>query len=318
MAVKTAKRLMTSKAALILLSALIAFSLLSVLTTSVKASSGVACQTTASANNSGVSELATYTVSVKSIGTAPLGALNISLPGGLTGYKNVQDLVVTTGNWTGTINGNNILIYSSVEGLTTGPETVSFTFEANNPIISGNYKWSIGANENASVSGLNGPFDFNDSVTYSVVITSIVAASLIFLIAAIIAFANTAVNRVLINYFVGWEQYRVMQKEMNEYRQETMAAARANDKKQIEKLKKRQSQINSMQSKMIKPQMVQLGISFIYLIVWFLVLTPYFGARSLVYLPGIGAIPVVYWYPICSFFLGVLGSRILGIMPIEP
>ena len=32
-----------------------------------------------------------------------------------------------------------------------------------------------------------------------------------------IAFINTALNRVLINYFIGWEQYRVMQKEMNEY-----------------------------------------------------------------------------------------------------
>ena len=58
-----------------------------------------------------------------------------------------------------------------------------------------------------------------------------------------------------------------------------------------------------MQAKMIKPQMVQLGISFVYLIVWFLVLTPYFGVTSLVYLPGIGPVPVVYWYPICSFFL---------------
>jgi hypothetical protein len=30
------------------------------------------------------------------------------------------------------------------------------------------------------------------------------------------------------------------------------------------------------------------------------------------------AIPVFYWYPICSFFFGLLSSRILGIMPIEP
>ena len=124
-------------------------------------------------------------------------------------------------------------------------------------------------------------------------------------------------NRVLINYFVGWEQYRVMQKEMAEHRSETMAAARANDKKQMEKLKKKQSQINAMQSKMMKPQMVQFAISFLYIFFWYFVLTPTFGNTSMVYLPGFGAVPVFYWYPICSFFLGLLGSRILGITPIE-
>jgi uncharacterized membrane protein (DUF106 family) len=157
-------------------------------------------------------------------------------------------------------------------------------------------------------------------------------------IAAVIAFINSGINRVLINYFVGWEQYRVMQKEMSEYRSETMKAMRANDKKQVEKLKKKESQVKNMQAKMMKPQMVQFGISFVYLIVWFLVLTPAFHQTPMAYIPGIGtiagafhivngatvgkaipnAIPVFYWYPICSFFFGLLSSRILGIMPIEP
>ena len=109
-----------------------------------------------------------------------------------------------------------------------------------------------------------------------------------------------------------------MQKEMNEYRKETMAAAKANDKKAMERLKKRQSQINNMQAKMLKPQMVQLGVSFLYIFIWILVLTPTYGATSMVFLPGIGPVSVVYWYPIGSFFLGILASRILGIMPIEP
>ena len=113
----------------------------------------------------------------------------------------------------------------------------------------------------------------------SEVVTSLPLATLIIMaIAAGIAFLNSGINRVLINYFVGWEQYRVMQKEMAEYRSETMAAMRANDKKQVEKLKKKDSQIKNMQAKMMKPQMVQFGISFVYLIVWFLVLTPMFGS----------------------------------------
>ncbi|MCX6644548.1 MAG: DUF2208 family protein [Candidatus Bathyarchaeota archaeon] len=171
----------------------------------------------------------------------------------------------------------------------------------------------------------------------SIAVTSLPLATILIMgISAVIAFINSGINRVLINYFVGWKQYRVMQKEMAEYRSETMKAARANDKKQMEKLKKRQSQINSMQAKMMKPQMVQFGISFIYLIVWFLVLTPTFGPLPMAYIPGFGtiagahlivngvagtaipdAIPVFYWYPICSLFFGLLSSRIIGIMPIE-
>jgi uncharacterized membrane protein (DUF106 family) len=108
-----------------------------------------------------------------------------------------------------------------------------------------------------------------------------------------------------------------MQKEMNEYRAETMAAARANDKKQMEKLKKKKSQIDNMQSKMMKPQMVQFGISFVYIVVWLFVLTPTFGNSSVIYIPGVGPLSVFYWYPLCSFFLGLLTSRIIGIMPIE-
>ena len=166
-------------------------------------------------------------------------------------------------------------------------------------------------------------------------VTSLPLATIIIMvISAVIAFLNSGINRVLINYFVGWEQYRVMQKEMAEYRSETMKAMRANDKKQVEKLKKKESQVKNMQAKMVKPQMVQFGISFVYLIVWFLVLTPTFGPLPMAYIPGIGtiagshlsgstnlihnAIPVFYWYPICSFFFGLLSSRVLGIMPIEP
>ncbi len=169
-------------------------------------------------------------------------------------------------------------------------------------------------------------------------VTSLPMATLIIMaIAAGIAFLNSGINRVLINYFVGWEQYRVMQREMAEYRSETMAAMRANDKKKVEKLKRKDSQIKSMQGKMMKPQLVQFGISFMYLIVWFLVLIPVFGPLPMAYIPGIGtianshtivngvasgdaiinAIPVLYWYPICSLFFGLLSSRIIGIMPIE-
>ncbi len=135
----------------------------------------------------------------------------------------------------------------------------------------------------------------------SEVVTSLPIATLIIMaIAAGIAFLNSGINRVLINYFVGWEQYRVMQREMGEYRSETMAAMRAKDTKKVEKLKKKDSQIKNMQAKMMKPQMVQFGISFVYLIVWFLVLTPTFHQAP-------NGLHTRYWYncwcfPYCQWY----------------
>ena len=250
------------------------------------------------------------------MGEANLGSAIITIP---SAYSNVGNIVIsqepTSQNWTITKENSDILLYGSAQGLSSG-QNITFTFDATNPKPSGSYKWIIGANENTTSSGLSAP-EFTLDISYPIIIISVFAATLIFFIATVIAFINTGLNRVLINYFIGWEQYRVMQKEMNEYRSETMAAMRANDKKQVEKLKKRESQIKNMQAKMMKPQMVQFGFSFVYIIIWFFVLTPTFGTTSMVYLPGIGALPVLYWYPIGSFFLGLLASRLIGIMPIE-
>ncbi len=144
-------------------------------------------------------------------------------------------------------------------------------------------------------------------------------------ISVIISFVNSGLNRILISRFVGWDEYRVMQKEVSEYRSQQMAASRAGDKKQLEKLKKKESQILNMQKKMAKPQMMLFGLSFIYIIVWIFVMTPSFGASPVAYLPGfsqilgndLGQITVFYWYPICSLLFGTLASRMLGIMPME-
>ena len=309
-----------NKIVIILLLTLVTLSALSVLTGSVNAAGTLSCQASISSKTSGVDQATSYTFTIKNVGEANLGSANITIP---SSYSNVKNLAISqepaSQNWTittATINKNNyILLYGSAEGLSPG-QSIAFTFSATNPKGSGNYKWVIGANENTNATGLSTP-EFTLDSSYSIIITSIYAAILIFIIATVIAVLNTGLNRVLINYFVGWEQYRVMQKEMNEYRSETMAAMRANDKKQVEKLKKRESQIKNMQAQMLKPQMVQFGFSFVYIIIWFFVLTPTFGGTSMVYVPGIGALPVLYWYPIGSFFLGLLASRLIGIMPIE-
>ena len=143
------------------------------------------------------------------------------------------------------------------------------------------------------------------------------ATIVIMLICITISFLNSSINRLLVSRFVGWEQYRTMQKETSEYRAQMTQAMRKKDKKLLEKLKKKEPQILNMQKKMTKPQLVLFGLSFSYILVWWLILIPIYGPNIVAYIPGIGPIPVVWWYFICSFLFGTLSSRLLGITPIE-
>lgn len=137
------------------------------------------------------------------------------------------------------------------------------------------------------------------------------------LICFAISFLNSALNRLLIHRFVGWSQYREMQKEIAEYRAQIFQAQRKQDKKLLEKLRKKETQILNMQKKMAKPQMVLFGISFSYVFIWWFVLGPLYGENIVAYIPGIGPQYLFIWYLICSLLLGTLASRVLGIMPIE-
>jgi uncharacterized membrane protein (DUF106 family) len=157
-------------------------------------------------------------------------------------------------------------------------------------------------------------------------IASIPMATLVVMLVAVaVSFLNMGVNRFLITRICGWEEYKVMRKETSEYQSQLMQAMRAKDTKRVEKLKKKETQIRNMQSKMMKPQMILLPISMSYIVIWYLFLIPTFGANAVAIVPGIAlnltegisnGIPVFFWYLICSFFCGTLASRIIGITPI--
>ena len=150
------------------------------------------------------------------------------------------------------------------------------------------------------------------------IITQIpVAPLIIMLICMTISFINSFINRLLINRFVGWEQYKSIQKELSEYRSLTTQAMRKNDKKLLERLKKKEPQIFAMQKQMLKPQMVLLVLSFSYIFIWLFILYPLYGGNIVAYIPIIGKAQVFYWYLICSFLFGTLASRLIGITPIE-
>ena len=130
-----------------------------------------------------------------------------------------------------------------------------------------------------------------------------------------LALINSTLNRLLISRFVGWKEYRTIQKEMSEWRSQQMAAARANDKKQMEKLKKKESQMMNMQKKMLKPQMLLFGFTLVYFLIWPVLMG--FFPGTVVYIPGFGGQQFYIWYLVCSLFFGTLASRIVGIMPLE-
>ena len=70
-----------------------------------------------------------------------------------------------------------------------------------------------------------------------------------------------------------------------------------------------------MQTKLFKPQLILIPITFIYLIIW-PILTGFFPF-GVAYVPAFGTVPFFYWYLICSFFFGTVASRIIGVTPIQ-
>jgi uncharacterized membrane protein (DUF106 family) len=142
------------------------------------------------------------------------------------------------------------------------------------------------------------------------------ATFIVMLVAVAVSFLNMGLNRLLITHMCGWEEYKVMRKETSEYQSQMMQAMRANDKKLIEKLKKKEAQIKNMQAKMMKPQAILIPISFSYILIWIFFLTPTNFPNPVAFVPGLGLIPVLYWYMLCSFFFGTLASRIVGVTPI--
>jgi uncharacterized membrane protein (DUF106 family) len=144
-----------------------------------------------------------------------------------------------------------------------------------------------------------------------------VATFVIMLICMTISFISSFINRLLISRFIGWGEYKEIQKELSEYRSLTTQAMRKNDKKLLEKLKKKEPQILNMQKKMIKPQLILFAISLSYIFIWLFGLNPLYNGHYVAYIPIIGPATVFWWYFICSFLFGTLASRLLGITPIE-
>lgn len=160
------------------------------------------------------------------------------------------------------------------------------------------------------------------------------ATVFLMVISFVLTTVNQVISRALISHFIGWDKYKIMRKEMSEYQKANMAAVRAGDAKQIEKLKKRKSQIDAMQAQQTKPTMINMGISMaMFMVIWRLFLIPLFrdagyyssagtlwggmlGGNPVAFLPGHG-IPLFILYSMYAFFFSTIMQRVLGAMPIE-
>lgn len=160
------------------------------------------------------------------------------------------------------------------------------------------------------------------------------ATLFLMVISFVLTTVNQVLSRALISHFLGWDNYHSMRKELNAFRKESMDAARSNDKKRLENVKKRQPQINAINTKMMKPNMINMGISMaMFMVIWQLFLIPLFrdagyypsdgtfwggmlGGNTVAFLPGYG-IPLFILYSMYALFFSTIMQRVLGAMPIE-
>jgi len=108
--------------------------------------------------------------------------------------------------------------------------------------------------------------------------------------------------------------------EIAAWREESLKATRTGDKKLMAKVKKQQSHIMQLQSKLMWQSMKTSFIWFIPLmLVWYIFLPQIIPIDTIVaYLPWLsGELPlsVFLWYLLCSFSASALFNRLLGLGP---
>jgi uncharacterized membrane protein (DUF106 family) len=142
-----------------------------------------------------------------------------------------------------------------------------------------------------------------------------------FFLALLISLLTSLTNRLLNNP----EKSKAWRKEIAEWNSELRQAKKANDKKTVEKLMKKQKQILQLQSKMSWQSMKVTMIFFVPLIlIWQFLSATFTATEGIAYFPGIGPtlpIPlfntsVIWWYILCSMLFGTIFSHVLGIIEV--
>ena len=140
----------------------------------------------------------------------------------------------------------------------------------------------------------------------------------VMLVAFGVSLATSLTNRLLTNR----EQLREWNKEITQWRSESMKATRAGDKKLMAKLKKQEKHVMQLQSKMMWQSMKTSFLWFIPLMLMWYVLLPQAiqPAAVVAYLPwhpwlgsNLLQLNVFLWYLFCSFLAGIIFNRVFGL-----
>jgi len=130
-----------------------------------------------------------------------------------------------------------------------------------------------------------------------------------------ISFATSLSNRLLTNR----EQLKEWNKEISQWRSESLKATRSGDKKLMAKVKKQEKHVMQLQSKMMWQSMKTTFLWFIpMLLLWYVLLPQLVEVGATVaYLPWLGSDPlqlnVILWYLLCSFLAGIIFNRLFGL-----
>jgi len=143
-----------------------------------------------------------------------------------------------------------------------------------------------------------------------------------FFLALLISLLTSLTNRLLSNP----EKSKAWRKEIAEWNSELRQAQKANDKKTVEKLMKKQKQILQLQSKMTW-QSMKVTLIFIVplLLIWQFLGASYPPTNPIAYFPGIGpTLPIpffnnslIWWYLLSSMMFGTVFSHVFGIVEVS-
>ena len=137
----------------------------------------------------------------------------------------------------------------------------------------------------------------------------------VMLLSFLVSLATSTTNRLITNR----EQLRDWNKEISQWRAESMKAAKSGDKKLMAKVKKQEKHVMQLQSKMMWQSMKTTLFWMVpMLLLWYVLLPQLIEVTRIVaYLPWLGPEPmplnVILWYLLCSFLAGMIFNKVLGL-----
>jgi len=153
------------------------------------------------------------------------------------------------------------------------------------------------------------------------IIFGIPSALFLFMLAAIVSLLTSFANRLLSNP----EQNKAWRKEISDWNNELRKARKEGDKKQMEKLMKKQQYIFQLQGKMSWNSMKVSLIFFVPLLIIWQVLNGALRGQNIAFFPGVGGslpvpyfgLPVIWWYLLSSLFFSTMLTHAFGLTAVS-